>query len=311
MAKLARWTSSMPHKSATMKVWPEVVMRILISLLALLAVSAVNFAEDSTETPAEPDAKEYGLAIFKLGEKFATDKKAGESIDKFCDWLTINIGKAEFKRTGVRNKPDEFKTLLEKNETALAIVSPGFYLAHKESFKLEAFAEARRGGLDGEKYSLVGSGKFENYPSGKTITTSLSKAPEFLNKVVLPNDAKAKAVIWTHASNTFDACYDIIDEVEGAPDYVLVDQLTLKQIKEDSDLKALTVAWTSKTFAQDLVVEVDGKLADKRKEIADALGKLSKSETGKKIAELVQSSEFPEHNEKRLAEMETLWAKEN
>lgn len=281
-------------------------MRILIAVFVLLFVSVVNFADGDAE---KPETKEYGLAVFKLGEKFATDKKAGKSIDEFCGWLTKSIEAAEFKRRGVHNKPDEFKTLLEKNETALAIVSPGFYLAHKKGLKLEAFAEATRGGLDGEVYSLVGKKKFEDYPEAATIATSLSKDPTYLNKVILPKTGDAKGIVWTHASNTFDACYEIIDEEDDAPDYVLVDQLTLKQIQKDADLKTLTVAWTGKTLSQDLVVEIDGKLGDKRKKIADALAKLSDTEAGKKIGKLIQSPKFPAHNETRLKEMETLWAK--
>ncbi|MEE9311109.1 MAG: hypothetical protein V3V10_01730 [Planctomycetota bacterium] len=281
-------------------------MRILIAVIVLLFLCTANFADGDAEKPI---TKEYGLAVFKLGEKFATDKKAGKSIDEFCGWLTDSIEAAEFKRRGVRNTPDEFKTLLEKDETALAIVSPSFYLAHKGDLKLEAFAEATRGGFDGEVFSLVGKTKFDDYPEYATIATSLSKDSTYLNKVVLPKQGDVKGIVWTHASNTFDACYEIIDEEDGAPDYVLVDQLTLKQIQKDADLKTLTVAWTGKTLSQDLVVEVDGKLGDKRKEIAEALAKLCDTEAGKKIGKLIQSPKFPAHNEKRLKEMETLWAK--
>ncbi|MHC4840280.1 MAG: substrate-binding domain-containing protein [Planctomycetota bacterium] len=282
-------------------------MRTLIAFIALLGVATVGLADPE---PDAPEGKEYGLSIFKLGEKFATDKKAGDSIDKFCSWLTDNVEDSKFTRRGVRNKPAEFETLLKKEDTAIAVVSPGFYLAHKEDLKLEAFAEARRGDLDGEVYSLVGREKTEDYPAGKTVATSLSKDPEYLNRVVFPKSKDANGIAWKHASNTFDACYDIFDEVKGAPDYVLVDQLTLKQIKEDPDLKELTVVWTSNTFSQDLVVEIDGRLGDARKNIADALTKLNDTDAGKKIGELIQSPIFPEHNKTRLAEMETLWAKE-
>ncbi|MCF6228347.1 MAG: hypothetical protein L3J82_06750 [Planctomycetes bacterium] len=281
-------------------------MRTIIAVFVLLFVSTVNFADGDTE---KSETKEYGLAVFKLGEKFATDKKAGKSIDDFCTWLTKSIEGAEFKRRGVRNKPDEFKTLLDKKETSLAIVSPGFYLAHKDELKLEAFAEATRGGLDGEVYSLVGKNNFENYPEATTIATSLSKDLTYLNKVVLPKPSDAKGVVWSHASNTFDACYEIFDEEDGAPDYVLVDQLTLLQIQKDTDLRTLTVVWTGKTLSQDLVVEVDGKLGDKRKNITDVLAKLSDTEAGKRIGKLIQSPKFPAHNETRLKEMETLWVK--
>ncbi|MCA8911283.1 MAG: hypothetical protein KDB82_06240, partial [Planctomycetes bacterium] len=125
---------------------------ITFAVLALALLTTVSVSGQD----AKP--KSFGLVVYKLGEKYATDEKAGEAIDKFAAYLDKNIDGADFNRIGVRNKPDDALKLFQddKKPVAVAIVSPGFYYKNKSELKLSAIAEAQRDGNDGEQYTLVG-----------------------------------------------------------------------------------------------------------------------------------------------------------
>jgi hypothetical protein len=256
--------------------------------------------------------KELGLAVYKLGERYANDKQAGEAIDKLASHLgeTITEPKVTFKRRGVRNAPADALKLFKDdgNPVAVAIVSPPFYFAHKDDLKLTALAEAKRSNKDGEQYTLVGTTVAEKYPAGKRVATTLTGDESWLNKVVLPAPEGAKAVTWIQQDNLFDAGYAIIDEEKGAPDFVLVDRITLEAMQKDADLKSLKQGMQSKMLPQDLVVEVDKRLEGVRDALVKALTGLDQTDKGKKIGELIQSPVFRQPDETRLKKAQEKWA---
>ncbi|MCB9931931.1 MAG: hypothetical protein H6841_00755 [Planctomycetes bacterium] len=273
-------------------------MNHLIRGISLALLLGVVSAQDK---PAE-----FGLVVYKLGERYATDDKAGATLDSFTDYLDKRIAGSDFTRLGVRNKPDESLKLFqdEKKPVAVAIVSPGFYFKHKATLKLTALAEATRGGKDGEQYTLVGAAEMKEYPAGKKVATSMSADLDWLNKAVLRAPAGAKPVEWVQYDNLSDAAYEIIDEEDGAPDFVLVDAVTLEVFGKDADLKTLKQGLQSERLPQDLVVEVDGRLGEKREEFKKQLGALDDNEEGKKIGENLQSPKFPAPDQKRLEKVQ-------
>jgi hypothetical protein len=276
-------------------------MRWMAAILVLALALTVVQADD--------DAR--GLAVFKLGEQYATDEHAGEAIDALCKYLNARIEDANFKRTGVRNRPDDALRLIRDQKPAAAIVSPGFYFKHKESLKLTVLAEARRGGHDGEQYSLVGTSKVDEYPAGKTIATTLTADLDWLKKAVLPAPEGVAPVRWVQFDNLFDAGYAIIDEEDDAPDFVLVDRITLQAFKGDPDLAELEQGLQSKVLPQDLVVEIDERLGETRDELKKVLKALNKDEEGRRLGELLQSPTFQAPDTDRLKETGKPWQRKD
>lgn len=279
-------------------------MRRIALLTVVLVFASVSVAQDKPAPKAE-----FGLAVFKLGEKFATDEKAGETIDALSAYLGKHVEGANFVRRGVRNKPDDALKLLraEDKTVAVAIVSPGFYFRNKAALKLTALAEARRGGNDGEQYAVVGLDAADKYPEGAKIATGMAADADWLAKAVLPTPEGKKAVQWVQADNLFDAAYAMFDKAKDAPQYVLADRVTLKALQADADLKALKVGLKSEVLPQDLVVEVDGRLGDKRDALKKALKELDTTDDGKKLGENLQSKNFPAPDDKRLEKTAKLY----
>jgi hypothetical protein len=273
-------------------------MRHLFSAISLALLLGAVTAQDKPQ--------DFGLAVYKLGERYATDEKAGATLDSFTDYLDKRMPGSDFTRIGVRNKPDEALKLFQddKQPVAVAIVSPGLYFKHKADLKLTALAEATRGGKDGEQYTLVGAAEMKEYPAGKKVATSLSADLDWLNKAVLRAPQGAKPVEWVQYDNLSDAAYEIIDEEDGAPDFVLVDSVTLEVFAKDDDLKTLKKGLQSERLPQDLVVEVDGRLGDKREQFKKLIGALDDNDEGKKIGENLQSPKFPAPDQKRLEKVQ-------
>lgn len=273
---------------------------MLSTVLLALGLVAILSAQDA------PEDREVGLVVYKLGESYATDDKAGDAIDRFTAFLDGELDGLEFKRRGVRNDPDEALKLFkdEDEPVGVAIVSPPFYFEHKKELKLKAIAEATRGGKAGERYTLVGAAKTEDYPAGKRVATSMTAEEDWLNKVVLRRPEDAEPVEWVQYDNLMDAAYAIIDEEDDAPDFVLVDRVTLTFFDKDFDLKTLKKGLQSALIPQDLVVEVDDALGDSRDDFKKALRELDQSDEGKKIGELIQSPKFPAPDEERLQKVE-------
>lgn len=276
-------------------------MRVCIALLLMLG-AGVSLAQDKPAQPAKDVRVEYGMAVYKLGEKYATDKQAGEAIDSFCKWLGDQVPGATFARRGIRNQPADALKLLqdEKSTVALAIVSPGFYAAHKDTLKLKAIAEARRNDKDGEQYTLVGPAATDAYPSGKKVATTMTADLDWLNKVVMPAPEGIKPVEWVQYDNLFDAAYAIVDGEKGAPDLLLIDQSTLADFAKDADLKGLKHGLKSDVLPQDLLVEVDSRLGDKAAGLIKAVGALDQTEAGKKLGETLQTPRMPAPDSARL-----------
>lgn len=276
--------------------------RTMLALAALLLPLGICAQDKPADKPVEKKT-EYGLAVFKLGEKFATDEKAGESIDSLCAWLGKKVDGAVFTRRGVRNKPDDALKLLKDADkpVAVAIVSPGFYFRHKDSLKLTVLAEARRGDQDGEQYVLLGPAADTGFPEGATVATSLSADSDWLNKAVLPAPQGRKAPVWKQYDNLFDAAFAIVDGEKDAPKFVLADRVSLKALGEDPDTRALKPGLKSELLPQDLVVEVDGRLGERREALKKALAEMDATEEGRKLGENLQSPRFPAADADRLA----------
>lgn len=278
--------------------------RTLIAATLFCFLFSGVFAQDKPE--------KFGLVVYKLGERYATDEKAGETIDTFTDYLDKHVEGADFHRVGVRNKPDDALKLLKSEDkpVAIAIVSPGLYFKHGKELKLTAIAEATRGGKDGEQYTLVGLTEAKEYPSGKKIATSMTADTDWLNKAVLRAPEGAKPVEWVQYDNLLDAGYAIIDEEDDAPDFVLVDRITLEFFDKDSDLKSFKKGLQSEMLPQDLVVEVDGRLGKKTDALKKVLGALNETEAGKKLGEQLQSPKFPAPDDARLKKVQAWYDSE-
>ncbi len=277
--------------------------RLLFSLLLLTPLALAVVAQD------KPARSDFGLAVFKLGEKAASDDKAGPTIDSLCSFLGKSVDGATFARRGVRNMPDEALKLLQDKDkpVAMAIVSPGFYFKHRVALKLTVLAEARRDGNDGEQYVLLGKESTDQYPQGATVATSLTADTDWLNKAVLPAPKDAKAIVWKQYDNLFDAAYAMVDGEKDAPKYVLADRISLKSILDDPELKGLKQGLKSELLPQELVVEVDSRLGDKRDAIKKVLKELDKTPDGKKQGENLQSATFPAPDDKRLEKVAKLY----
>ena len=275
-------------------------------VLLMVSIALAGLAAVAQDKPAA--RAQYGLAVFKLGERFATDDKAGESIDALCMWLGKQVEGAAFVRRGVRNKPGDALKVLQSADkaVAVAIVSPGFYFKHKAALKLTALAEARRGGNDGEEYVLLGLNAAQKYPSGAKVATSMTADPDWL-KAALPAPKDAKPIEWVQRDNLFDAAWAIVDGDKGAPAFVLVDRVTRKAVEADAELKVLKAGLKSENLPQDLVVEVDGRLGEKRAALKRALRELDQSEEGKKLGTNLQTATFPAPDEKRLERVAKLY----
>ncbi|MBZ0135583.1 MAG: hypothetical protein K8I27_04320 [Planctomycetes bacterium] len=261
---------------------------------------------------AQDKPEKLGLAVYKLGERYATDEQAGETIDSFADYLDKQVAGADFHRVGVRNKPDDVLKLLKDADkpVAVAIISPGLYFKHGKDLKLTAIAEATRGGNNGERYALVGPAEAKEYPSGKKIATSMTADLDWLNKAVLRAPEGAKPVEWVQYDNLLDAGYEIIDEEDDAPDFVLVDRITLEFFEKDSDLNGFKKGLESDLLPQDFVVEVDGRLGKKADGLKKALGALNESDEGKKLGEQLQSPRFPAPDEARIKKVQAWYDSE-
>ncbi len=271
-------------------------MKMLARLSVMFAALFVAFAAGK----AEDKSVEFGVTVYKMGESKATDKDAGDSFDKLLAYLGNKIEGPRFVRRGIRNKSDEALKLMQddKARTALAFVSPNFYFKNKDSLKLTVLAEAQRKGINGEQYVLIGKTKAEKYPEGKKVATNLDDA-EWLNKVVMPAPDGAKPLEWVKSKNIFDNLLDIAYD-DSEVDFVLVDRITLALVEENKDLKGLARGLKSEMLPQDLVVEVDGRLGDKRDEIKKVLKELDASEEGKKVGEAIQVPKFMDTDEARV-----------
>ena len=266
--------------------------RLAIVLAALVLGLSVGKAEDKL--------KEFGVTVYKMGEERATDKDAGASFDKLLAYLEKKIEGAKFPRRGIRNNGDEAKKLMEdsKKPTALGIVSPNFYFRHKEALKLTVVAEAQRKGLNGEQYVLIGASKAEKYPEGKKVATNLDDA-DWLNKVVMPTPEGTKPIEWVKSKKIFEDLLDIAYD-DSEVEFVLVDRITLALVEENKELKGMPRGLQSAMLPQDLVVEVDGRLGDKREAIQKALKGLDGDDEGKKAGEAIQVPKFMDADEARL-----------
>lgn len=271
-------------------------MKTLARLSVIIAALLVGFAAGK----AEDKAVEFGVTVYKMGEAKATDKDAGESFDKLLAYLGKKLEGPKFLRRGIRSKSDEALKLMQddKSKTALAFVSPNFYFRNKDSLKLTVLAEAQRKGLNGEQYVLIGKTKADKYPEGKKIATNLDDT-DWLNKVVMPAPDGAKAVVWKQSKNIFEDLLDIAAD-ESEVDFVLVDKITLELVEKTKDLNGLKRGMQTADLPQDLVVEVDGRLGDKRDAIKKALKELDASDEGKKVGESIQVPKFMDADEARI-----------
>lgn len=272
-------------------------MRMLSRVAVMAAVLVVGFSA----AKADDRLREFGVAVYKMGEERATDKDAGPSFDKLLAWLGKKVGGATFVRRGIRNNADDALKLMQddKAQAALAMVSPNFYFKNKDALKLTLLGEAQRKGFNGEQYVLIGATKAEIYPEGKKVATNLDDVA-WLNNVVMPAPEGAKPVQWVNKANIFDALFDILDEEDGAPDFVLVDRITLEAVEKDKSLAKLPRGLKSELLPQDLVVEIDGRLGDKREAVIKALKALDGDDEGKKVGEAIQVPSFTDADAARL-----------
>ncbi len=271
----------------------KTVSRLAIVLAALVLGFSIGKAEDKL--------KEFGVTVYKMGEERATDKDAGPNFDKFLAYLEKKLEGPKFPRRGIRSNADDAKKLIEdgKQTTAMAIVSPNFYFRHKDALKLTVIAEAQRKGLNGEQYVLIGASKAEKYPEGKKVATNLDDT-DWLNKVVMPTPDGAKPIQWVSKANIFDALFAILDEEDDACDLVLVDRVTLEAVEKDRSLKGMARGLKSEMLPQDLVVEVDGRLGEKRAAVIKVLKGLDGDDEGKKVGEGIQVPKFMDADDARV-----------
>ena len=79
-----------------------------------------------------------------------------------------------------------------------------------------------------------------------------------------------------------------------------MDRITLALVEENKELKGMPRGLQSAMLPQDLVVEVDGRLGDKREAIQKTLEGLDGDDEGKKAGEAIQVPKFMDADEARL-----------
>lgn len=243
-------------------------------LVALLALPLA--AEDAT------------FVILKTGERFAVQEKAEDVLADFGAWVAPRVGQESLVGR-ITNRPDEALAKVRETKPLFAIVTPAFYLEHRNALGLVLLAQTRRRGLASERYAVLTRKGGAKEP--KRLTTSLTAEETYVRKVALaggPSTAELVQSAWIGD--------DVAAMAEGddeAPEAVVVDRATLEFLREDDVIWGpLDVVFESADLPPDAVVAFSWTSEEARVKLSAALLAMKEDAGGKEVCDLMQTDGF-------------------
>ncbi|MEK7865799.1 MAG: PhnD/SsuA/transferrin family substrate-binding protein [Planctomycetota bacterium] len=250
-------------------------------------------------------AEDAAYVILKTGERFAVQEKAEEVLADFAAWVAPRVGQPSLVGR-ITNRPDEALTRVRESKPLFAIVTPAFYLEHREALGLALLAQTRRRGLAAEKYAVIARKGATETPA--KVATSLMAEEPYLRKVALAGGPSS--VDFAESSWIGD---DVAAMAEGdpeAPEAVLVDRATLEFLREDEVLWGeLSVTFESADLPPDAVVAFSWTPEDVRVKLSTALLAMKEDVRGKEVCDLMQTDGFGPVDEALWAEAGGRWSK--
>ena len=269
-----------------------------ISTICLLA---------SVVSAQTPEPKPIPFLVLKTGEAFATQEKAGPYLKAFGEVLGARTGGAVYD-IRIHNVPASAADWCAEAKPAAGIVTPAFYLEHRQALDLRPILFTRRHGEPSEKYALLvrkGSGVRPEGLAGKPVATTVAAEAGYVRSVVFPTqplDLKSE-------KNLADAVLAMTEKDPDAPAAVLADRATRKFFEEDPlTWPELEIAGESDPLPPDLVV-VFGKNAPEgfAAKLKNALLGITKDDAGRKACEAIQTDGFGEVDSELLKKAEERW----
>lgn len=251
-------------------------------------------------------AEDGGFVVLKTGERFASQERAAQVLADFGGWVAPKTGSAAL--TGkITNKPEEATSLIRDGKPLFAIVSPAFYLEHREELGMAVVAQTRRRGLATEKYAiLVAKGAKADLAK---ISTSIASEEKYLRKVVLAGSPAEKAALAPSAWVGDDVAA-MAEKDPSAPAAILLDAATTAFFREDAVVWGeVDVAWESEELPPDAVVVFSWTPADARTKLATALLAMKEDAGGKKVCDEMQTDGFGAPDEALWKKAQERWSK--
>lgn len=233
-------------------------------------------------------AQDPGFVILKTGERFAVQEKADRVVADFGAWIAPHAGQSALVGR-ITNRPDEALARIRETRPIFAIVTPAFYLEHRDALGMTILAQTRRRGMTAERYAVLVAKGGPKSPS--KIATALLAEEAYLRKVALaggPAGAELVATAWVGD--------DVAAMSEGdpeAPEAVLVDRATLEFFREDEVIwGALDIAFESEDLPPDVVVAFSWTPEDVRVKLSLALLAMKEDARGKEVCKTMQTDGF-------------------
>lgn len=261
--------------------------------LLVVVLSLPLAAEDST------------YVILKTGERFAVQEKAEEVLVDFGAWVAPRVGQASLVGR-ITNRPDEALSRIRETKPLFAIVTPAFYLEHRETLGMALLAQTRRRGFAAEKYAILARKDGAKEP--KRVSTSLTAEEQYVRKVAFaggPSSVELVPSSWIGD--------DVAAMAEGdaeAPEAVLVDRATLEFLREDEVLWGeLSIVFESSDLPPDALVAFSWTPEEARVSLSTALLAMKEDARGKEVCDMMQTDGFGAVNEDLWAEARERWGK--
>lgn len=251
-------------------------------------------------------AEEGAYVVLKTGERFASQERAAQVLSEFGGWVAPRVGQAGLAGR-ITNKPEEAISLVRDGKPLFAIVSPAFYLEHREELGMAVVAQTRRRGLATEKYAVVVA-KGAKADLSK-VSTSVAAEEKYLRKVVLAGGAAAQAALASSAWVGDDVAA-MAEKDPDAPHAVLLDAATTAFFREDPVVWGeVEVAWESDDLPPDAVVVFSWTPADARTKLAAALLAMKEDVRGKAVCGQMQTDGFGAVDDALWSKAQERWAK--
>ena len=205
----------------------------------------------------------------------------------------------------------EAAELLAERPTRLAIVPPGFYLAHAEDadLRLRVVASVPRLGAVTERYRLV-TRRGANAPADlqalhdETVAIQGWPDPRYLRRVVFATDAEELPFELVPTRNLADTVFDLVEPEPDAdgPAAILVDDAQFRFLERDELVwPELKVVWSSAELPRDLVVACGRDWDDSAvAKLRTALLAFDDHDQGREVLKLMGSPGFAQPDTDRL-----------
>ncbi len=250
-------------------------------------------------------AQDAGFVILKTGERFAVQEKAEDVLADFGGWVAPRVGQAALVGR-ITNRPDEALARVRETKPLFAIVSPAFYLEHRETLGMALLAQTRRNGLATERYAVLAAKGGPKAP--KRLSTSLASEDAYVRKVALAGGPASCELVPSNWVG--DDVAAIAEEDPEAPEAVLVDRATLEFFRKDEVLwGALEVVFESEDLPPDVVVAFSWTPEDARVKLSAALLHMKEDVRGREVCGTLQTDGFGPVDESLWARAKESWSK--